>query len=599
VSLEKSGQGAQRQARIEELEEKEKKYDKLKEDLEQLRNRMQDSEASGNEEPKTPEEKQLEMARLEAALDAHTEELGQILGHEPDQQPLSEDWRAEAAQDVLLDPSELVDVIQKHAEGIGKKVARLKAKMERLKEDGDMDPELEMQVTKVTLSSDRMVRPMLGIADDQKLALEDPEDRDEIEDDLVKDLEHLDGDILEVRKNTADMDTEVIPGAKKWWRYRWEYCYVEAMLLILLATLAVIWEGIYNLLRARINYLSTTSPFFKAAQHHNTLYFNWFMYMTGEFSVLICVVFTLWVLDHLGFFEVWISVQYDVAPEIHQPSTAAIYSKQAYDIAMQLFFAMAMFYFLVLSIVVSAVHKERNWRDFEMGTAPTTRTTISQVSIVDDDEDYNAMKFYFDNTTSHDMGPSFQFWLYLSLNVRHNMTDIYNIKVLTWLVFLLIFVCFFFVHRFLHYSYIHLFAVFGVLDLLLFGAMIWLLHQEKVWLAKETARAAEAPEVAEGERKLSIHEKYATERWVCVALQILLFFLCYGIARILCSPWTWLFYFWTALAMIVVFIVFSIIFRLYLAPTIITFMAIMALPPYLDDGNKKMLNESCAESAGE
>merc|ERR1719386_293180 len=117
-----------------------------------------------------------------------------------------------------------------------------------------------------------------------------------------------------------------------------------------------------------------------------------------------------------------------------------------------------------------------------------------------------------------------------------------------------------------------------------------MIHQEKVWLASTTTRrSSEEPK----EHKPTIHEKYATERWVCIALQILLFFLCYGIARILCSPWTWLFYFWIALAMIVIFLGFVLMFRLYLAPTIITFMAIMSLPPYLDEGNKKMLKESC------
>merc|ERR1719387_2925249 len=164
------------------------------------------------------------------------------------------------------------------------------------------------------------------IANDAKSAAENGDSNEEIEDDLTNELGHLDDDILQVRRGTIEMDTEVIPGNKKWWRYRWEYCYVESLLLILLAALAMIWEGIYNLLRARINYLSTKSPFFKAAQHHNTLYFNWFVYMTGEFAVLLCVVFTLWVLDHLGLFDWWISVQYDVAPEIHQPGTRSIYA---------------------------------------------------------------------------------------------------------------------------------------------------------------------------------------------------------------------------------------------------------------------------------
>jgi len=590
-----SGQGHKQQAKIEELEEQavdhEKEYNKLKGELEELRKKMKADLEAGNTDPKSDEEKRLEIARLEAALQSHTDELGHILGTEPDQESGKEVVDEEAAEDMGLDSSSLLDVIQKHAEGITKRTSRLKAKMERLRDEGTLDPELEFQVLKLTESSDKMTGPMHHIATDQKIAVDDPDAHAEMEEDLERDLGHLDDDIREVRKFSAEMDTEVIPGNKKWWRYRWEYCYVEALLLILLCVLAIIWEGIYNLIRARINYLSTKSPFFKASQHHNTLYFNWFVYMTGEFSVLLCVVFTLWVLDHFGIFELWISVQYDIAPEIHQPATRNIYSRQAYDIAMQLFFAMAIFYALCMAIVVSAVHKERNWKDFETNSAVTTRSSFSVVSIVGDDEEYQAMKQYFDEASQHEMGPTFQFWLYLSLNVRHNMTDIYNIKVLTWVVFLVTFIVFLLSHRYLHLSYIHLFAVLGALDLLIFGGMIWLLHQEKVWLATETQRGSSQ---ASQDKKPSIHEKYATERWVCIALQILLFFLCYGIARILCSPWTWLFYFYLALGIIVVFIIFALFFRLYLAPTIILFMAIMCLPPYLDEGNKKMLAESCA-----
>lgn len=581
-----SGQGAKQQAKIEELEKEnvdhEKELVKLKAELEELRKKMKEDAAAGNADPNSDEEKNTEIVRLKAAIEDHTNELGYLLGIEA---PKAD---KEAAEDESLSQNALLDVIQKHGEGVIRRTDRLKKKLERLRAEGKVDPELEFQVMKILGTSVKMTGPLAMITNDANA--EKSGDDDEIEDDLTKELSYLDDDMLRVRRDTAEMDTEVVPGNKKWWRYRWEYCYVEALLLILLATLAMIWEGIYNLLRAKINYLSTKSPFFKAAQHHNTLYFNWFVYMTGEFAVLLCVVFTLWVFDHLGMFELWISVQYDIAPEIHQPPNRGVYARQAYDIAMQLFFAMAMFYALTMCIVVSAVHKERNWRDFEMkNEIETARSVFSVVSIVNDDDEYMAMKLYFDETSQHGMA-ELQFWLYLSLNVRHNMTDIYNIKVLTWAVFLVIFVCFFCCHRFLHASYIHIFAILGLLDLLMFGGMIWMIHQEKVWLASTTTRrSSEEPK----EHKPTIHEKYATERWVCIALQILLFFLCYGIARILCSPWTWLFYFWIALAMIVIFLGFVLMFRLYLAPTIITFMAIMSLPPYLDEGNKKMLKESC------
>merc|ERR1740117_1363285 len=83
------------------------------------------------------------------------------------------------------------------------------------------------------------------------------------------------------------------------------------------------------------------------------------------------------------------------------------------------------------------------------------------------------------------------------------------------------------------------------------------------------------------DEKKSIHETLPTEAIVLTGLEFSLFFVCYGVARMICQPWMWELHFWPVLILTGVAIVASIAFYLLVAPGIPSFIAAMALPPYM------------------
>jgi hypothetical protein len=425
--------------------------------------------------------------------------------------------------------------------------------------------------------------------------LQDPEATAAAEDELDRQIEELDKDVQNLKQDTTKIDTDIVPHGEKWWRYRWEYSFVESLLLILFCTIAIFWEGIHRILRKKIRQLSGTSPFFNAAHHHDTMYSHWWTFMTGEMFVLLLVVFTLWVLNRCGMYEVWIEYQFELFPDMHLPTEAKLYARSGNDIAMQIFFAMLSFFGFMFSIVVSATHKERHWQGYEVMAEPP-QTTRSMVSLVTDQEEFLIIKDQFiSGINAHpDLqeeaalinDASFKFWLYLALNVRHSMRNIYMIKILTWFILLLFFICFCFLHLFAHMAWIRLFCFFASITVVLFLFMAYKVRQHVAELdAQADSRTVKA---FQGE---SWYEKAQKERYVGTFLQFTIFFCCYGIARIIVSPWLWEYYFWWALGVMVCFLAFFILFRLVCAPLLVIFLVIMTLPPHIDPGNLAILQE--------
>merc|ERR1719161_949048 len=221
-------------------------------------------------------------------------------------------------------------------------------------------------------------------------------------------------------------------------------------------------------------------------------------------------------------------------------------------------------------------------------------TSRSMVSLVTDQEEFLILKEQFGlGINAHpDLqeeaavinDESFQFWLYLALNVRHGMTNIYMISLITWIMLLVFFIMFCFLHIYAHLAWIRLFCFFGTVFVLAFLFMFWKVHSRVV----ELDQSADSHEAFKGD---SFAEKYNTEAWIGTVLQFTIFFCCYGVARILVSPWLWEFYFWYALLCVVGFVVFAILFRLFCAPLLVVFLVIMALPPHLDPVNLAILKE--------
>merc|ERR1719498_1219030 len=87
----------------------------------------------------------------------------------------------------------------------------------------------------------------------------------------------------------------------------------------------------------------------------------------------------------------------------------------------------------------------------------------------------------------------------------------------------------------------------------------------------------------------SLHTSYDTEGIVIKLLQFTVFFTTYGIARMICQPWMWQMHFWPVLYLTIAAFILVIAFMVLAAPGIPSFCAVMALPPYVNPVNLKVM----------
>lgn len=424
-----------------------------------------------------------------------------------------------------------------------------------------------------------------------------------LEKELESDLKRADASLEGARDAGLAYEADLHPHGHKWWRYRFEYSLVEAQLAILMCILALIWEGLHMILRREVEKRSTLSPFHDAG-YVGTMYLSWFSHFGGESIVLVLVLVSVYLLAwiHPDIFLFYVQIGWD--PKLHHPTYSADYRILAMEVAIHLSIAILMYYTFCFLVVASATRKFQKWSHMEQqkgGTGGFGKRLETKIDFAKDEMEYLALKEYFidevntrpellhalnKDGNTQTLDKSFPFWRYLGLNVRMNMGTLYQIRLLTWVFFLLSFVVFMLVHRFLHVGFIELFVVIAVILMMILAGMAFLVRSVAGTVVQEGEK-----DVAEGppkrEKGSSIHERYNTEFLVSLLVQYALFFLCYGFARTIFSPWMWQLYFWSTLVLTVVMLLFVIGFAYVMAPLVPVFMAAMACPPYVDPGNAK------------
>jgi len=80
-----------------------------------------------------------------------------------------------------------------------------------------------------------------------------------------------------------------------------------------------------------------------------------------------------------------------------------------------------------------------------------------------------------------------------------------------------------------------------------------------------------------------------------VVVTYVLFFLCYGAARIVCQKWMWQLYFFPVLSLTLMTVLAAMVFVFVVAPIIPIFAAALSLPPYIDPANAEQIQQVIAE----
>lgn len=91
--------------------------------------------------------------------------------------------------------------------------------------------------------------------------------------------------------------------------------------------------------------------------------------------------------------------------------------------------------------------------------------------------------------------------------------------------------------------------------------------------------------------------RMSTEIFILGLLQFSLFFVCYGVARMICQSWMWELHFWPVLVLTIVALVSALLFVWFIAPAIPSFCAAMAMPPYVDRDNIQCMKNVASSSS--
>lgn len=471
---------------------------------------------------------------------------------------------------------------------------------------GDMDPELARSLRRAEDAVGRAIKNIdraLGVEDkpdmakvDDTVKVRSPDVKIEIKPpiDDTKLLVGLERDLKDAKMRTDSFGEDVVPHGNKWWRYRWEYSYVEATIICLICLIAAFWQKVHDMVRAHLSRQVTDAPIFFSDHFRHIALATWVRFFWGELVVLLLVVMTLWFLARIGFFELWIRVQFFILTSINLPTEAVMYVDMSFNVAMQLIVAVMLFFLMTLQICYRALQNDRDCKALELGPREDLyRHPVSPIMIgkfASSPEEFAALKKGWlegmalrgSELTPRDAREeaqqvcavldergvladgnynAFPLWFFISQRVRRGVELTFTITACMWLLCFVTFFCFALLHMYLHVAYIRISMV---LALVCVAVFVYMLHSIR--------------------NMRSVHEVSMSTRispiFVVACFQCPLFFLCFVATRLVVSVWMWVYFFGLALFFAIVLVAFLALFYVSIAPMIVAYLIKTSFPPH-------------------
>jgi len=645
---------------IKELEKKEAEYD---EEIQQKKNPALAGAPAAAPGVKTVDDLIAEYTANIAKRNARVKELLKRIKEQKEE-------LAELGKDQLSlkDIDAAIDQLEKDVES-GKK------KRDELKKAGELDPELRAVIDDIIKAFSKMRKKVhtlmaleikakaerakaeqeaeLAAAAAKKKAKEEGKNDEEAEADAAAaskkakekarkaDMEtmaaanEVNEDLKKAEKSATKLDTGLHPHGDKWWRYRYEHSYIEAVLMIFISFLMLLWSEFWRHARYYVNSWSKTPPSSIQSSNkslselewddleeetHQAFYVLWLHFLAEQMLVCIFVFLTVWVIAKTSLVDLFPLV---ILPSkgLHVPHTGEEYRILALDICTIFFFAIVFYFGLMFSVAremgrtidelnePQVHHSNKRKSGFDQAAQAEKRA----MGVVQWGKHFHDVQKYFVNNISRQMTArddpelkeisrtinddwnNFPLSQYLKLHVRMNGVGLFSFSWSMWLPTICLFLCLMLLHRFAHMGYIRIMGFAAVLVLFMVAGIVYLNRTvtENMFATAGAEEDQAAPE--EPVKDLSIHEKWPTQTIVLNFLQFALFFVCYGTARMICQPWMWELHFWPVLILSIVAVITAAIFCVFVAPSLPSFLCVMSLPPYVSPHDKGMM-KVCASS---
>mmetsp|Transcript_93661 Transcript_93661/g.195318 ORF Transcript_93661/g.195318 Transcript_93661/m.195318 type:complete len:1039 (-) Transcript_93661:19-3135(-) len=493
----------------------------------------------------------------------------------------------------------LVDKIKNKRDHLKGALDDLRKKEERLAAEGKLDPELQQEIDQ---AKEVLENSLSGLASLEKSIL-DPNGFSQ------QAWKQLKGELGSAKAWLAGFGLNVVPHGSKWWRYRWEYSYVESTIICLLCLIAACWQKAHDMFHAWIGRHVYETPTYLGDLKPNLVLAAWTRHFWGEMLVLLLTVMTLWILARLRFFVPWMRFHFWLTSRsINMPTEEEVYVSLSRDVAMQLIVSVMVFFSLALNVCYRAVKNDRDCRRLEnseddaLEMEPVAPNMIGRWAQTP--EEFGELKqswlegvLYRSTGTPRERpegAPSaqmvslaldergvlsdgnhnaFPLHSFLSHRVRHGVQRAFSVDSITWLCCSSTFFVFAFLHYTAQIAYIRLSLALSVLSVGAFGYMVYTLSNMHQWSLTEDTFLVRMPPLA-----------------VVDLFQFPLFFLCFCTVRLTVSVWMWTFFLKLAIFFTLLMIAFGVAFSLYISPTIVAFLIKTSFPPFTD-GTENLVRE--------
>jgi len=540
-----------------------------------------------------------------------------------------------------------------------------KKKRDELEKAGELDPELEAVVDGIIKSLSKMrkkVNNLLGLEEKakaeaereaaeeaaeaaaaRKKAREEGRDEDEAEAEAraaakkrsaekrkkaematMGAAQDMQKDMNEAEKGAKKLDTGLHPHGDKWWRYRYERSYIEALLMIFISIIMLIWSDIVRRMR---HYIKVKSLPAGAAlkteweevleEADGTMLLLWLHYLADQMLVCIFCFLTVWLIAKTSLIDVFPEV-IKPASDMHVPHTGLEYRTMALDICTIFFFAIIFYFGLMFSVAQEVTKMTVSLGIFEKATssartaalAPVNRYASRSFSLAENADKFaNTEKHFVKHIREYmkvrndpelaeisrllnDDWNNFPLAKYLQINLKMTSVQLMSFSWQMWVPIIGLFLGLCCAHRFAHLGYVRIMGVASLVVLLIMVGIVQTAKRVSEAIDAQSETDEDTPRDGSALKLSSeptFHEKYSTEQIILGLLEFSLFFVCYGVARMICQPWMWELHFWPVFILSIVAVLSSIVFVVWVAPVIPSFLCAMALPPYVDSENKQIM----------
>lgn len=478
-----------------------------------------------------------------------------------------------------------------NVEGMAAKLAKtikdLQKQKDELGKKNKLDPELRLAIDETLDEAKQAEKSLKKVGEAEERG----------GDHLVATVEEAEKELKDAKKDMQQAEAGIYPSGDRWWRFRYEFSYVEAMFAVLMSLMGLIGESLLKLGRTLLKSQSEQVRW-QDEREVPTMYLSWFRHLGSEGLVLLWMNLAVWVLWMAipWVYESWITMARD--PYMHLPTKKDQYKIQAWETAVHLSLSMIMYFLAIYMVVHHASNRLRRWGAWasQMEHHRTTSTGyesspfIYSIHVVGSSSQMEALRSVFlseiamqsdltefAKTHKVAMNEDFPFFLYLSQCMHQAFEEVFIVKVWTWVFIVLIFGVFALCHRYLHLGTAELLCVFGVFMIITFAAMIYGVLRATEHIKKERQLVTDSSRV--NMEDLAKEKKF--EHQMCAVLQLIIFFLCFGTVRLIASYWMWTLYYWYAVFITLGLVVFVILWLCVFAPLISAFMAVVCVPPYI------------------